>query len=56
MKMNSEKEAVRKSLKIAFASLYFAKDNFPLCYDPTFPSLFLSLIPPLNGSPRERSM
>ncbi|EKY09856.1 hypothetical protein HMPREF9078_00291 [Capnocytophaga sp. oral taxon 380 str. F0488] len=32
-KMNSEKEAVRKSLKIVFASLHFAKVNRPSCYD-----------------------
>ena len=31
--INSEKEAVRKSLKIAFASLHFAKVNRPWCYD-----------------------
>ena len=31
--MNGEKEAVRKSLKIAFASLHFAKVNRPSCYD-----------------------
>ena len=38
------------------ARTHFAKVNFPLCYDPTFPSLFRHHIPPLNGSPQERSM
>ncbi len=31
------------------ARTHFAKDNFPLCYEPTFPSLFPSLIPPFSS-------
>jgi len=40
-------ELVARTLR--WARTHFAKDNFPLCYEPTFPSLFPSLIPPLRG-------
>jgi len=40
-------ELVARTLR--WARTHFAKDNFPLCYAPTFPSLFPSLIPPSEG-------
>ena len=38
------------------ARTHFAKDNFPLCYDPTLPSLFPSLHSPFEGSQRQLDM
>lgn len=40
-------ELVARALR--WTRTHFTKDDFPLCYDPTFPSLFRLYIPPFEG-------